>query len=133
MTQSRTSGVTGAGLVASISCSPVVCNLLLFSLTEVGILWGHMRRRKFIKVLLGSIAAWPVAVAAQEAGRTYRLGFLLPVSRASPAITAFFDELRANGFVEGQNLVALPGGFEVRNEQLPEVVATLIASRPMPF
>jgi putative ABC transport system substrate-binding protein len=89
-----------------------------------------MRRRDFIKVLLGSTAAWPLTISAQEAGRTYRLGFLLPVSRTSPAITAFFDELRTNGFVEGQNLVVLPGGFEVRNEQLPEVVASLIAGGP---
>src|SRR5215475_3509868 len=89
-----------------------------------------MRRREFIKALAGSAAAWPLTVSAQEAGRTYRLGFLLPVASTSPAIVTFFDELRANGFVEGQNLVVAPGGFEVRNEQIAEVVAALVRSAP---
>jgi putative ABC transport system substrate-binding protein len=89
-----------------------------------------MRRREFIKALAGSAAAWPLTVSAQEAGRTYRLGFLLPVASTSPAIVTFFDELRANGFVEGQNLVVVPGGFEVRNEQIAEVVAALVRSAP---
>jgi len=89
-----------------------------------------MRRREFIKAVLGATAAWPAAVSAQETARTYRLGFLLPVSRNSPAIAAFFDELRSNGFVEGQNLAVLPGGFEVRNEQVPEIVTSLVASKP---
>lgn len=89
-----------------------------------------MKRREFIALVGGAATAWLTTSSAQEPGRTYRLGFLLPVPRASPAMTAFFDELRNHGFVEGQNLVGLPAGFEVRNEQLPEVVAGLVASRP---
>lgn len=89
-----------------------------------------MRRREFVKALAGSAAAWPLTLSAQEAGRTYRIGFLLPVASTSPAIVTFFDELRANGFVEGQNLVVAPGGFEVRNEQIAEVVAALVRSAP---
>jgi hypothetical protein len=90
-----------------------------------------MRRREFIKVLAGFSVAWPIAVPAQEPGRTYRIGFLLPAARNSPAIMAFFDELRANGFVEGQNLVVTPGGFEVRNEQelLPNLTKIAILVR----
>jgi len=70
-----------------------------------------MKRRQFI-TLLGGAAAWPRAVRAQEAGRTYRLGFLLPSARQTPVVEAFFDELRLNGFIEGKNLAVVPGGFE---------------------
>ena len=91
---------------------------------------GNMKRREFIAVIAGFASTWPLVVSAQEGGRTYRLGFLLPVSRTAPAIMAFFDELRANGFVEGQNLVVISGGFEVRNEQVPQAVANLVAGKP---
>jgi len=43
-----------------------------------------------------------LAARAQEAGRTYRLGVLVPTPRQSPAVLALFDELRLNGFIEGQ-------------------------------
>jgi hypothetical protein len=66
-------------------------------------------RRQFI-TLLGGAAAWPLAAGAQQPGRTYRLGFFLPVARDAPAIIAFFDDLRIHGFIEGQNLAIIPGG-----------------------
>jgi len=53
-----------------------------------------VKRREFI-ALLGGAAAWPVAARAQQPGRTYRLGFFLPVARDAPAMIAFFDELRS--------------------------------------
>ncbi len=62
-----------------------------------------MRRREFI-ALLGASAAFPFAAVAQQAGRTYRLGALLPLSRDAPVNVAFLDQLRGRGFVEGQNL-----------------------------
>jgi putative ABC transport system substrate-binding protein len=67
---------------------------------------------------------------AQEAGRTYRLGVVPTVSRQSPAVLALLDELRRNGFVEGQNLTLVFGGFEVANEQLPEAAAALVKAAP---
>ena len=88
-----------------------------------------LRRREFI-TLLGGAAAWPVAARAQEAGRTYRLGFLLPTARQTPQVEAFFDELRLNGFVERKNLVALPGGFEATDDNLAERAAALINAAP---
>jgi hypothetical protein len=60
-------------------------------------------RREFITLLGSAAVGWPLASHAQEAGRTYRLGFLIPAPRETPAVAAFFDELRANGFIEGQN------------------------------
>ncbi|MGB2598221.1 MAG: ABC transporter substrate-binding protein [Pseudolabrys sp.] len=68
--------------------------------------------------------------ARQEPGRTYRLAFLLPVARSEPAMVAFFDEMRLHGFVEGQNLAIVPGGFQARNEQIDELVSTLVKAAP---
>jgi len=82
--------------------------------------------------LLGGAAAGasPIAAMAQQSGRTYRLGFLIPVARQAPAIIAFLYELRAHGFVAGENLEILPGGFEVRNEQIADVVPALVKAAP---
>jgi ABC-type uncharacterized transport system substrate-binding protein len=88
-----------------------------------------MKRRDFI-TLLGGAAAWPVAARAQQPNRTYRLGFFLPVARDTPAMIAFFDELRAHGFVEGKNLAIIPKGFEAGNEQIDELVPALVKAAP---
>ena len=58
------------------------------------------------------------------------LAFLLPVARSEPAMVAFFDEMRLHGFVEGQNLAIVPGGFQARNEQIDELVSTLVKAAP---
>jgi hypothetical protein len=73
---------------------------------------------------------WPLAAQAQEAGRSYRLGILSPWPRADPGHDAFFDELRRNGFVEGQNLMVDARGFGLRKEQFAEIAATLARSNP---
>ena len=90
-----------------------------------------MRRREFITLLGGAAVGWPLVSQAQEAGRTYRLGVLVPtVSRQAPPVLALLDELRRNGFVEGQNLTLVFGGFEIANEQLPEAAAALVKAAP---
>src|SRR5215471_9200888 len=90
-----------------------------------------MRRREFITLLGGAAATWPLAVRAQEPGRIYRLGFLLPHAREAPWIIAFFDELRLSGFVEGQNLIVVPGGFGVPDDdRLAERAAAIVKAAP---
>ena len=63
-----------------------------------------MRRRDFIALVGGAAAAWPLAARAQEASRAYRLGVLTFSPRNAPYMVAMFDELRRQGFIEGQNL-----------------------------
>ena len=85
-----------------------------------------MNRREFIAAL-GSVAAAPLAAHAQDAGRLYRLGVLIPATRAS--VEPFFDELRISGFIEGQNLV-VTGAYSVRAEQIAESTAALMKTEP---
>jgi putative ABC transport system substrate-binding protein len=87
-------------------------------------------RRQFISAVGSAAATWPLAARAQEPGRTYRIGFLIPTVRGSPPVDAFFDELRRNGFVEGQNLIVTPGGFGVPNDQTESVAASVVAAAP---
>jgi putative tryptophan/tyrosine transport system substrate-binding protein len=73
-----------------------------------------MRRREYI-TLVGSAAAVSLLrlpfARAQESGRIYRLGMITGAGRQAPRIVAFFDELKVSGFVEGQNLQIVAGGF----------------------
>jgi len=85
-----------------------------------------MNRREFI-ASVGSVALSPLAARAQEAGHIYRLGVLIPATRAS--VEPFFDELRLAGFVEGQNLV-VTGRYSVRAERIAEATAELLKTEP---
>ena len=91
-----------------------------------------MRRREFIGVL-SSVAAsgmvWPLAVYAQERGRMYRLGSLHQSRRDAPHHVAFFEELRRQGFVEGQNLLADAQGYGLRVDQLLEHATKIVKAQ----
>ena len=89
-----------------------------------------MRRRQFLGVLGGALTAWPLATRAQEAGRIYRLGFMIPTGREFPAVVAMFDELRLNGFIEGRNLTVTAGSFDGRTDQLAEQAAAMVKDAP---
>ena len=92
-----------------------------------------MRRRQFI-IVMGCMAAellLPLPIArAQEPGRIYRLGILTGAARHAPRMVAFFDELKVLGFVEGQNLKIVAGGFGLREDHFPDVAATLAKAAP---
>jgi ABC-type uncharacterized transport system substrate-binding protein len=89
-----------------------------------------MRRREFITLLGGAAATWPLRVVAQQQGRTYRLGFLIPTGRDAAVTVAFFDELRAHGFVEDRNLSVIPGGFSVPVAQIDQVAEAMVKAAP---
>lgn len=55
---------------------------------------------------------------------------MVPSPRQGPAAIAFFDELRRNGFIEGQNLAVVPDGFDADYGHLPELVAALVKAAP---
>ena len=67
---------------------------------------GMRRRRAFLLTVLGGLLGWPRFAVAQQAERTYRVGWLSTAAlRTEPYNLAFVDRLREVGFVEGRNLV----------------------------
>jgi putative ABC transport system substrate-binding protein len=86
-----------------------------------------MRRRKFITLLGGMVAAWPLAVGAQQSAIPV-IGF---ISGRSPTdsealATAFRRGLADSGYVEGRNVAIEYRWAEYRNERLPAMVADLV-------
>jgi putative tryptophan/tyrosine transport system substrate-binding protein len=67
-----------------------------------------MKRRDFIRVIVGSAAAWPLAARAQQHDRMRRLGLLmtLPENDAEEQrrVAAFVKALRELGWIEGSNI-----------------------------
>ena len=87
-----------------------------------------VNRREFI-TLTGASVAWPFAAMAQEPGRTYRLGVLFAGSRSGDVVSAFFDGVRSQGFIEGQNLTVIYHALGMNSDLLPEWVAELVKAR----
>ena len=93
-----------------------------------------MKRREHIALLGGTAAAWPLAASAQEAGRIYRLGLMLPFPRDAREsvgiVDALTDELRRNGFVERQNLAIEYRAWAPQMDLVSDYAADL-AARPL--
>src|SRR5262249_16402489 len=87
-----------------------------------------MRRREFIG-LIGSAAAWPLALRAQPVHKVPKIGYLSPGS-ASPGPLAYHDEfqrgLRELGYIEGQNIFIEYRFAEGKFEQLAYLAMELV-------
>ena len=87
-----------------------------------------MRRREFI-TLAGAAVTLSFAALAQEQGRTYRLGVLVPDCRDTPAKIALFDGVKRRGFVEGVNFARECREFGGNSEAASENAADLVKSK----
>jgi putative tryptophan/tyrosine transport system substrate-binding protein len=66
---------------------------------------GYVRRRDFIKVIAGSMTAWPLAARAQRPGKLPTIGFLGTDALVwSPYTAAFVQRLRELGWIEGRTI-----------------------------
>ncbi len=91
-----------------------------------------MKRRDVITLLGGAGGHSGVAASRARAAAGPRLPprLLDPGRLSGPAIVAFFDELRLNGFVEGRNLDVIPDGFDVGRDQIEAKVVSIVKAAP---
>ena len=83
-----------------------------------------MHRRRFLTIAAGVLA--PIVADAQQSGKMYKIGVLLPLGVTPPILATFLRGMRDRGWIEHQGFVAEPRYAEGRFERLPELAAALV-------
>jgi putative tryptophan/tyrosine transport system substrate-binding protein len=86
-----------------------------------------MRRRDFIKVVVGSVAAWPLAARAQQPAKLPTIGFLgADASAFSPWTAAFVARLGGLGWIDGKTIAIEYRWSQGRSERYAEIAAEFV-------
>jgi putative ABC transport system substrate-binding protein len=98
---------------------------------------GSVRRRKFITLLGGAVAVWPIVARAQQPAKMKRIALVSPSAKVSEISVsgrlyyrAFFEELSRLGYVEGQNLVVERYSGEGRPDHYAELARDVVNTHP---
>src|SRR6516165_11743516 len=84
-----------------------------------------MRRRDFIKGIVGSATAWPLAARAQQAGKVPEVGLLDP--GVSHLFEAFRQGMRDLGYFEARNISYVYRSAQGRAEGVDRLASELVA------
>src|SRR5262249_28657381 len=89
---------------------------------------AFMRRRKFLALVCGAAAAWPLVARAQQPAMPV-VGFLrnTPSTSFDHIVAAFRQGLSEAGFVDGRNVTIQQRWAEGRDDRLPALLADLIS------
>src|SRR5258705_2284847 len=89
-----------------------------------------MNRRAFLCGLTLGIMAAPLAAEAQEAGKTWRIGFLSPYSADFDKTwrAALWHGLRDLGYVEGKSIIIEQRHADGTIERLPQLAQELVVN-----
>src|SRR5258706_16418091 len=91
----------------------------------------RMRRRKFMSLLGGAAAAWPIGAHAQPT-RVARIGYVSGTGSAAdpgPFVEALQQGMREHGYVDGMDFIVEYRGAEGRQARVPELVAELVQAK----
>jgi len=97
-----------------------------------------MERRRFITLIGGTVATWPLAARAQQRTTQRRIAIfhpaipttLLTETGGGSAWRAFFGELRRLGYVEGENLIIERYSAEGHHERYVDLAQEIVRRNP---
>jgi putative ABC transport system substrate-binding protein len=88
----------------------------------------HTKRREFITLLLGGVAAWPLGAWAQDSAKLPTIGFLGANTAASQSqwTAAFVQRLGELGWGDGRNIAIVYRWADGRADRSAEIAAEFI-------
>ena len=64
-----------------------------------------MKRREFIGLVGGAVAAWPFIAHAQKPAKPHRIFWVSTETQPDPFVDGFREGLRERGYIEGKDVV----------------------------